>query len=468
MVPRSLAQSMPLRWQQVFVGLLADLHDAYGRPARGPSTRWCRAAGSVLVDLDDEQLSAAGLPRRPRRRRAAGVPRRRRRTPVPDPEQHRVLAPVDDPLPPGVGGPRRAAPAPPRCKPPSWVVSGTRSPAAALEPSRQVERGWLKASWMAGPAHGRLESKATQALPTSEATHHGSCGRHRPRDHQLRRRRPRRWRADGHRQLGGRAHHSVGRRVRPQRRGARRAVGEEPGRHQRRPDDPVGQAAHRHRLGDARHRRQEVLGAGDQRPGAAEAQARRRVLPGRGDHRRGDHRARLLRGRAAPGHQGGRPDRGPQRAAHRQRAHRGRAGLRARQGREGADHPGLRPRWRHVRRLAAGDRRGRRRGQGHQRRQPPRWRRLGRAGHHLARRQVQEPPGHRPDQGQDGHAAAARGRGEGEDRAVEPELRPRSTCPTSPSTPTRTRCSSTRRCRAPSSSGSPPTCSTAPARRSTR
>ena len=29
-VPRSLAQSMPLRWQQVFVGLLADLHDAYG------------------------------------------------------------------------------------------------------------------------------------------------------------------------------------------------------------------------------------------------------------------------------------------------------------------------------------------------------------------------------------------------------------------------------------------------------
>src|SRR5947199_3401497 len=28
-VPRSLAQSMPLRWQQVFVGLLADLHDAY-------------------------------------------------------------------------------------------------------------------------------------------------------------------------------------------------------------------------------------------------------------------------------------------------------------------------------------------------------------------------------------------------------------------------------------------------------
>ena len=169
------------------------------------------------------------------------------------------------------------------------------------------------------------------------------------------------------------------------------------------------------------HRRQEVLGAGDLRPGAAEAQARRRVLPRRGDHRRGDHRAGVLRGRPAPGHQGGRADRGPQRPAHRQRAHRGRAGLRPGQGRAGPDHPGVRPRRRHVRRVPAGDRRGRRRGQGHQRRQPPRWRRLGRAGHHLARREVQELPGHRPDPGQDGHAAAARGRGEGQDRAVQPE-----------------------------------------------
>ena len=40
---------------------------------------------------------------------------------------------------------------------------------------------------------------------------------------------------------------------------------------------------------------------------------------------------------------------------------------------ERPDHPGLRPRWRHLRRLAAGDRRRRRRGEGHQRRQPPRW-----------------------------------------------------------------------------------------------
>ena len=48
----------------------------------------------------------------------------------------------------------------------------------------------------------------------------------------------------------------------------------------------------------------------------------------------------------------------------RQRADRGRAGLRPRQGVR-PDDPGLRPRWRHVRRVPARDRRRRRRGQGH-------------------------------------------------------------------------------------------------------
>ena len=78
-----------------------------------------------------------------------------------------------------------------------------------------------------------------------------------------------------------------------------------------------------------------------------------------------DHRARVLQRRPASGDQGSRPDRRPQRAAHRQRADRGRAGLRPGQGREGTDHPGLRPRRRHVRRLAARDRRGRGRGPRH-------------------------------------------------------------------------------------------------------
>ena len=47
-------------------------------------------------------------------------------------------------------------------------------------------------------------------------------------------------------------------------------------------------------------------------------------------------------------------------AAHHQRADRRGPGLRPGQGRPGAAHPRLRPRWRHVRRLPAGDRRRRR------------------------------------------------------------------------------------------------------------
>ncbi len=149
-----------------------------------------------------------------------------------------------------------------------------------------------------------------------------------------------------------------------------------------------------------------------------EAQARRGVLPRRGRHRRGDHRAGVLQRRPAPGHQGGRRDRRPQRPAHRQRAHRGRARVRPGQGRQGAHDPGLRPRRRHLRRVPARDRRGHRRGQGDLRRQPPRRRRLGRQDRRLAGRAVQGRPRHRPGQGQDGHAAHPRGRGEGQDRAV--------------------------------------------------
>jgi len=96
-VPRALAQSMPLRWQQVFVGLLADLHDAYSElpwpDYRVVPSRWER-----LVDLDaDGQLEY---------RDGADEP-------VADPERHKVLAPIDDPLPRASGGrvePRPAAP----------------------------------------------------------------------------------------------------------------------------------------------------------------------------------------------------------------------------------------------------------------------------------------------------------------------------------------------------------------------
>ena len=73
----------------------------------------------------------------------------------------------------------------------------------------------------------------------------------------------------------------------------------------------------RHMGTDWKHedRRQGLHAPADQRVRAAEAQARRRGLPRRDRHRRGDHRAGVLLRRAAPGHQGGRRDRGPQRAA---------------------------------------------------------------------------------------------------------------------------------------------------------
>ena len=110
-VPRSLAQSMPLRWQQVFVGLLADLHDAYAElpwpDYKVVPSRWER-----LVDLDDEQLQAAGyvtdLDADGQLEYRDDADNR-----VPDPDRHRVLAPIDDPLPKAAGGrvePRPAAP----------------------------------------------------------------------------------------------------------------------------------------------------------------------------------------------------------------------------------------------------------------------------------------------------------------------------------------------------------------------
>lgn len=110
-VPRSLAQSMPLRWQQVFVGLLADLHDAYA-DLPWPDYRVVPSRWERLVDLDEEQLTAAGYlaelgPEGELEYRDVAD------HPVADPANHRVLAPVDDPLPPASAGrvePRPAAP----------------------------------------------------------------------------------------------------------------------------------------------------------------------------------------------------------------------------------------------------------------------------------------------------------------------------------------------------------------------
>ena len=85
----------------------------------------------------------------------------------------------------------------------------------------------------------------------------------------------------------------------------------------------------RRRLG--RGARQETGAAAGQRRGAAQDEGDRRRLPRRVGHRSGDHGAGVLRRQPTPGHQGRRPDRGPRRQAHHQRADGGGAGLRPRQ-----------------------------------------------------------------------------------------------------------------------------------------
>ena len=114
-----------------------------------------------------------------------------------------------------------------------------------------------------------------------------------------------------------------------------------------------------------------LLAARDLRDDPAEDEGRRRAAPRREGHEGGDHRPRLLQRLAAPGHQGRGQDRGPRGAAHRQRAHRGRPRLRPRQ-EEGRDDRGLRLRRRHLRHLGARGGRRRGRGEGHERRHPPR------------------------------------------------------------------------------------------------
>ena len=109
---------------------------------------------------------------------------------------------------------------------------------------------------------------------------------------------------------------------------------------------------------------------------------------------------------------------GPRSAAHHQRAHRGRARVRARQGRQRSDDPRLRPRRRNVRRVGARDRRRRVRGEEHVRQHAPRRRRLGPEGHRLDGQRVQELARRRPRHRQDGRAAPEGSGGEGEDRAL--------------------------------------------------
>ena len=237
----------------------------------------------------------------------------------------------------------------------------------------------------------------------------------------------------------GQPHHALGRRVQQDRRAAGGTGRQAPGRHQsgkhdlldqavhgpplrrsqrRNEDGPVPRRARRQRRRPRQGRRPGAGAAADLRDDPAEAEAGRRGLSRPAGDQGGHHRARLLQRRAAPGHQGSRPDRRPRSDAHRQRADRRGAGLRPRQ-EEGRDHRRLRLRRRHVRHLDPRSRRGRRRGEVDQRRHAPGRRQPRSARHRVDHRRVPQERRHRPRQGPHGAAAPARGRREGEDGAVQ-------------------------------------------------
>jgi hypothetical protein len=262
--------------------------------------------------------------------------------------------------------------------------------------------------------------------------------RNRPGNHQLRRGRDGRRRVDGHHQPGRRAADAVGGGVHEDRRAAGGPGGQAPGGHQPGEHGLLHQALHGASVqrgdrgnddgalqgvaGSQRRRPGEGAGQGlhaprDLRDDPAETQAGGRGAPGAAGHAGGHHRAGVLQRRAAPGDQGCRPDRRPRGQAHRQRTDGGGAGLRPRQ-EEGRDDCRLRLRRRHVRHLGPGSGRGRRRGEVHQRRHPPRWRQPRPADHRLDHRRVQEDRRHRPRERPHGAPAAEGSGGEGQDGVV--------------------------------------------------
>ncbi len=187
--------------------------------------------------------------------------------------------------------------------------------------------------------------------------------------------------------------------------------------------------------GRARFRRREgVHPAAGFRDGPRQAQEGSRNLPRRRGQAGGHHRARVLQRLPAAGDQGRRYDRRPRGAPDHQRAHRGRAGVRARPEEERADR-GVRLRRRHLRHLHPRGGRQRGRGQVHQRGHPPGRRQHRPAPDRVDHRRVQEGPGDRPFEGPHRAAAAEGGGGEGEDRAFLDDGDRRSACRSSRRTP---------------------------------
>jgi len=96
-VPRSLAESMPLPWQQQFATLLAEYHQAFAH-LQWPVYRVVPSRFERLVDLDEEQLAEAGYLMEIDSDGEI-VYRGRNGAPVDNPEQTTALVSVLDPIP---------------------------------------------------------------------------------------------------------------------------------------------------------------------------------------------------------------------------------------------------------------------------------------------------------------------------------------------------------------------------------
>jgi hypothetical protein len=101
-LPRSLAESMPLPWQQQFTTLLAEFHQAFAH-LQWPIYRVVPSRYERLVDLDEEQLAEVGCVMEIDSDGEI-VYRNRDGSPVENPEETTALVSVLDPIPTGQQG----------------------------------------------------------------------------------------------------------------------------------------------------------------------------------------------------------------------------------------------------------------------------------------------------------------------------------------------------------------------------
>ena len=110
-LPRSLAESMPLPWQQQMVHLIDELHQTYG-DLPWPHYQVVPSRTERLVDLDEGQLAEAGYMLEIDMSGEL-VYRDRSDAVVPDPQSREVLVSCLDPIPRHPPPPAGPGPVPP-------------------------------------------------------------------------------------------------------------------------------------------------------------------------------------------------------------------------------------------------------------------------------------------------------------------------------------------------------------------